>query len=660
MQWHRTFLIGIWLMGLLPGWAAPPKKALLIAVANYSSAQLGWTNLPTDRDRALMRQILVEQGFTAPDAIKEIADEAATFEGIGQAVQQFTDGLSRGDVVVLHFAGHGQRLSDNDQDENDGWDECFVPFDAPVSLKARPTYRGEKHIRDDLIGTWIRRIRARIGPTGHLLLLMDSCYSGDISRGESSVRGGEPPIKLPNHRMATRLTTKPTDASDYLERSGTAQPNMGKFILITASEKNELSANVKDNAGNRLGALTYAFSKAMRQLETGDSYRRLFTKIVDCVAEQSVNQNPTLEGDADLPIFGGSFVARNAVFRLTDKPGLGQHLVSVTGGFISGIFERARMAFFPLGNARGGQPMAMGQVVESSLTHSVVSIDSGAVQGPVDSVEVIESDKSFGNWQIAVSFSARLPGATRQAMKQLVATKQAIRVQDKGSDLQIDQRGNYLIMRATDTYRPFDSIAHNAPDALSFCLQRILNYGQAKLLRGLTLHNEAFSIRAELVPVRTDPTDQVVVDTVKSLLNGTFPRFPINVRGQLTIVNEGTKGFFVTLIDILPDGHLAVLLPDETIPGQERGIYVAAGQRSDPILFRFSPPYGTEVYKLIATPHPLPVSATVRSGGNQPVDSANPLVQLFVQTYRGESPKTISLREGATATITFQITPPLR
>ncbi|GAB3991958.1 hypothetical protein GCM10028807_23690 [Spirosoma daeguense] len=653
-----------WVMWLTMGvdsQAAPRKKALLIGIANYATAGLGWGNLPVDRDLGLMRQILSEQGFNQPNSIQTITNGAATYKGINEKFRQFIDELATGDLVIVHFAGHGQQISDNNGDEkDDAWDECFVPFDAPVSLKIAPKYLGEKHIRDDLIGMWIRDIRQRIGPGGHLLLLMDTCYSGDISRGELSVRGGEPPIRLPYHKTLTATGTNTTDYSDYLERGGTSSTRAGRFVLITASEKNELNANAKDELGKPIGALTYAFSRAVRQLKSNDSYRKLFNKIATFIAEQSTTQNPTLEGDADVAVFGGNFIDRKTGLRLTDVSKISQRLVEVTGGYASAIFERASMAFYSSEQNRGGAPMAIGRVVESSLTHSVVAIDSGVVQGNLDSIRVIEKEKAFGNWQIKVSFSPRLSTALHQSLTETLTAKQAIRIQNKGSDIQIDQRNNFVLLRMTDTYQHFDSIPLDSPDIAAFCLHRILNYGQAKLLRGLTLNNDQYAIQAELLPVLTDPTGQFVVDTVKRLLTGTFPRFPTNVQGQLTVFNEGKQDIFITLIDISPDGRLAVLLPDASSTGQEKGIRIRTGQRSEPILFRFYPPYGTEVYKLIATPSPLPVETTVRSGGDMVTDSDNPVIQLFNSTYRGESPRKIPLSEGATTTITFQITPPLR
>lgn len=637
--------------------ATPAKKALLINIANYETAKLGWDHLPADRDRLLMHQILLEQGF----GCSEIRNEQATFAGIGRAIQAFTDSLGRGDMVIVYFSGHGQQLSDDNGDEADRLDEAYVPFDAPVSRTILPGYGGEKHIRDDRIGQWIARIRLRIGSSGHLLLLMDSCYSGDINRGEGSFRGGKSPIVIPPLGKAILKAPAEESKSGYVDRiSTTVRPGtLGRFVVITASEANELNANVKDHQGYLIGALTYATGRAFRQLATNSSYRRLFTLIAEYIAEQSTTQHPTLEGDGDQPVFGGAFVARRPTFQLTDLTRLSQRLVQITGGYLSGLFERSGVALYPVNHVPGAPPLATGRIVESSLTHSWVTLDSGTVIGLTHGIQVEETQKMFGSYQVNVSLSSNLSKALNQSIRQAIGHNPTIRLQPVG-DLQLDQHRGHLRIRLSTTFQVIDSLQISDPDVVALCLQRITAFAQANLLRRLILSDASYAIEAELLPVHLNPEKKAVLDTVTRLLQSPYLRLPTNVQGQLTITNRGNKDVYITLIDIMPDGRSAILLPDESIEGQEKGLLIRAGQRSQPIWFQFSPPYGTEVYKIIATARPLGLTA-VRGGTNSTnADPSNVFEEFFDLTYRGDQPKPLSLRGASTTTLTFQIIPPSR
>lgn len=97
----------------------------------------------------------------------------------------------QGDVVYIHYSGHGQQMTDVHNDEKDGLDECWIPYDA--YRKASATYHGEKHLTDDELNVYLNAIRNKIGAKGKLLVVIDACHSGDGTRGDEDevVRGVE-------------------------------------------------------------------------------------------------------------------------------------------------------------------------------------------------------------------------------------------------------------------------------------------------------------------------------------------------------------------------------------------------------------------------------------------------------------------------------------
>jgi hypothetical protein len=80
-----------------------------------------------------------------------VQDQQATRDGILDALRKLVSESQPGDVVVIHYSGHGDRLTDDNADELDGLDELLVPVDAPYDTAGirSGSYRGERHIRDD-------------------------------------------------------------------------------------------------------------------------------------------------------------------------------------------------------------------------------------------------------------------------------------------------------------------------------------------------------------------------------------------------------------------------------------------------------------------------------------------------------------------------------
>jgi hypothetical protein len=72
-----------------------------------------------------------------------------------------------GDVVYLHYSGHGGKVRDDDGDEDDGYDETLVPLD----FGSRGMIRD-----DDLLQTLVIPMRRGVFVTS----IMDCCHSGTV------------------------------------------------------------------------------------------------------------------------------------------------------------------------------------------------------------------------------------------------------------------------------------------------------------------------------------------------------------------------------------------------------------------------------------------------------------------------------------------------
>lgn len=89
-----------------------------------------------------------------------------TKNNIMSCIRWLTSDLHEGDIVWLHYSGHGSYIKDNNIDETDGQDETLVPLD----------YRIYGQITDDEINRYLCKPVVEAGAT--LYFHDDCCHSG--------------------------------------------------------------------------------------------------------------------------------------------------------------------------------------------------------------------------------------------------------------------------------------------------------------------------------------------------------------------------------------------------------------------------------------------------------------------------------------------------
>lgn len=180
----RAFLITLFLLCLctLPATAAQ-KRALLVGIStypHYTQASASWNPIHGTTDAQATARSLRRQHYQ----VTTLLGAQATAARIRKALRQLTAQARRGDYIFIQFAGHGQPFEDLDGDEDDGWDESFVPYDAQ-KLYRKGIYEGANHITDDELYTHLVRLRRAVGTSGLVCVVVDACHAGGFSRGEN-------------------------------------------------------------------------------------------------------------------------------------------------------------------------------------------------------------------------------------------------------------------------------------------------------------------------------------------------------------------------------------------------------------------------------------------------------------------------------------------
>jgi hypothetical protein len=235
---------------------AQTKRALVIGIGEQKDAS--WAKINGDKDVPYVQQMLRNAGYTD---VRTLINKQATKASIVAAFKRLAAKCKTGDMVYVQFSGHGQLVTDVNGDEQDGWDEAWIPYDA--CLKYGRKDRGEKHLIDDEINVLLTSIRNKICDSGKLLVVVDACHSGDSSRGDEDevIRGVKDEFVIPikkkgNSVKAPERWLTLSACKDFQLNQEMKTPKVGKLtyaIYLTAQKGNvsmsEIEAIMSTNRG---------------------------------------------------------------------------------------------------------------------------------------------------------------------------------------------------------------------------------------------------------------------------------------------------------------------------------------------------------------------------------------------------------------------------
>lgn len=108
------------------------KKAVLIG-CNYKGTQAELKGCINDVKR--MHRCLIDRYGFSDDDISILIDTdkqytQPTGKNIRRALSNLVQSASSGDILFVHYSGHGTRLpAETGEDDDTGYDECIVPTD---------------------------------------------------------------------------------------------------------------------------------------------------------------------------------------------------------------------------------------------------------------------------------------------------------------------------------------------------------------------------------------------------------------------------------------------------------------------------------------------------------------------------------------------------
>ncbi len=588
---------------------AQTKRALIIAIGHYPDEGKNlWPEINSLNDVPLITTALLKQNFL-PKNIWTLEDVQATKTGIEKALDKLIDSARTGDIVVIHISSHGHQIEDdNTNEEQDGLDECIVPYGA-VYTADRSVFNkySSGYLRDDVFGEKITRLRNKLGSKGDVLVDMDACHSGTGTRGPAThkARGNNSPMVSADFEKKRKTGVK--DAAGVFKENTTTALNKdaATYVLFSGAQAQERNYECNDDEGNNVGSLTYAFSKVLTTLEGNVTYRTLFAKIEDIMRQVADQQKPVLEGDGiDRELFGGKY-QRQTPYLLLDLAHSNPDTMFVNSGSVAGVTMGSIVGFYPAGttNPTGLEPIQKGTVVISSNFTAAIKLDKPNEEFLKKAPWAFVLEMSYGGNPIRLNVDS-LDAKSLQNVRDALKDEKGVTLTSDGElYLGKNDEGTGWSLRYVNSGIVFDDVNINNAMALKNTLKR---YDRFRYLKDLNIQEEGLSAKVELVFLDAKKK----INKAKLLSRTKFGRLEL-IEGDtvfLKIKNTGTKDMFINIVDIQPDGIINRVMPNrelKDVRGLPRPILPENCKiaRKDSVvntdmMIVISKPYGQEIFKV--------------------------------------------------------------
>ncbi|PSB15845.1 peptidase C14, caspase catalytic subunit p20 [Phormidesmis priestleyi ULC007] len=289
--------------------STPRKRALLVGISDYLAIRegSGWAALPgAVNDVEMQRELLVHRFGFKPDDVRLITNENAKRENILHEFEDLIQWAKPGDVIVIHYSGHGSTVDDPDRTFKDNLNGTLVPWDSDL-----PPGGGE--VEDITSGTLFLLMAAL--KTENVTVVLDSCYAGGGTRGNLVIRSrpGQAELLLRGDRGGAMLVASPAERAyqeqklaelklsraDWIRQR---QAGLAKGVALVAAQRNQEAADATFAGDAHAGVFTYALTRYLWQQTRNEAMGTVLIatkakteRLLKTLTNQAATQTPDLQ-----------------------------------------------------------------------------------------------------------------------------------------------------------------------------------------------------------------------------------------------------------------------------------------------------------------------------------------------------------------------------
>lgn len=320
----------------------------------------------------------------------EPPEELPTYENMVAAFQEVTALAQSGDLVYIHYSGHGGRSPTRFPDlKTNGLDESLVPMDIGNS-EAR-------YLRDIELAHLLQQM---VDKGLIVTIVLDSCHSGGATRGtgDAVVRGldGIDTTERPAHSsvasdeelIATWQNLTHETSRDLTLGSGWLPEPKG-YVLLAACRPHEKAYEYRADGKQKNGALTYWLVDSLKKMGKNATYQLIYDRLVPKIHSQLKYQTPMLQGEGNRIVFGSDRLRSTpAVNVMQVKSENGQVLLQLNAGQVQGVRKGTAFAIYPPGVTdftQVGRRLALVKITEIGATNSWAKVTETLVSKLIES-----------------------------------------------------------------------------------------------------------------------------------------------------------------------------------------------------------------------------------------------------------------------------------
>jgi hypothetical protein len=314
----------------MPGPAAAETRALIVGVSNYQYLDPSKHLSAPKNDVKEFEELLLKRGVKKGN-MTLIADgisaQNPTRQNIMDALRALTDHSKPGDFAIVYFSGHGSYQPDQPEgdprhDEEDGYDQVFLPYDVEPTPPQLNSKEIKNAIIDDELGEFADAIR---GKGVDLWFILDSCYSGTGLRASGQFHDK----KVEPSDLGVRVEKAPAPKKTVIIRVNSAAASRsterrGGYVFFSASRADEPSREipVPGSVPPKDATWRSAFTHTLVTVMTGNP-KRTYKGIIDEVnivmgaPGSRISQTATIEGDLQQHFAFGHDTAPSKVVQWT-------------------------------------------------------------------------------------------------------------------------------------------------------------------------------------------------------------------------------------------------------------------------------------------------------------------------------------------------------
>ena len=667
---------------------APKKHALLIAVQGYGEGN-DWWKLNTNPDVEKIAEVLRSEkyGFTGKtgDIVLKNKKAETTHEAIIKAFKDLIAETQPGDVVYVHYSGHGSQADDSKdymyhgqhyhkkigyRKNVDGKDRTLVPSDAV----------GTKDPSNDIFGEELDALLTELKAKhpGSITLTFDCCHAGDNTRGGPRPRGDSRSVQhIPiSEKPVTRGTPPQTDG---LSKSD-------DYVAISACRSDQVA-----NEFEGMGAFSWALVESLKQIQGEVNYADLFNKISSYMADHFHEQQPVMEGNATTAVLGTKKIPNQTALTVTYRKddSTGNDTPALNAGTLVGVGQGTEVDLFAAGtdirqkDKRLTTATVTGPVdpLYAPLKITGKKVDKEALRG----AKAVITKKVYAAVPLIVNIAA-LNGHPHKAdilakMQELVESKM-ITLTEKADQsvnlwiaaptprggtppaangLQVLDTGQHplLVNYGTDRQPEFHDVLDDNEDLPDKIVKIIRGESKRQLFNALKSDdpNGFLRVKVELIPIEVKrdeaghpidsagqplPKDGEAIFDHDKYPAGKIPQ-PLEMAKdtyfRIQVTNTGDGEIWVNVFDLSSDGGIQPIWPSRYYsadthfaPGQVRTILHRSDNKT--VCFQVGDPIGKDVIKILAAPEKFDVTGLIGADGDTRGNSS-PLAQLFGRSTSG-------------------------